>query len=142
MFPTIRSYASYNYSAPRLPGGLAFSSTLRAITNQAFDADGVFTVVDSKGVLTTEYWNLGRAKYSGLSCPYLLPAGAVDDPSNFLEWLLDPEYTLFQGCQCALVSFVRHCIIVSLDALTLTCLAPDRPLTSDPHHGFHNPFRA
>ena len=56
------------------------------------------------GVATSSYWNLGRAHYPGLSCPYILPADAPDEPSRFIEWLLDPEYTLFEGCQCAAVS--------------------------------------
>ena len=30
------SYASYNYSAPRLPAGIVFSKTLRAVSNQVF----------------------------------------------------------------------------------------------------------
>ena len=53
------SYAAYNYSAPRLPPGLKFSSTLRAVTNQAFDADGIFTsVID--GVSIASYWQVER----------------------------------------------------------------------------------
>ena len=89
---TSRSYASYNYSAPRLPKGLRFSSMLRAITNLAYDANGIFiNIVD--GVTITQYWNLGSAVYTGLSCPYLLLASEeVDDPSFHLE------------CECCLTS--------------------------------------
>ena len=32
--PLLCSYASYNYSAPRLPAGFKFSKILRAVTNQ------------------------------------------------------------------------------------------------------------
>ena len=32
--PLLLSYASYNYSAPRLPAGFKFSKILRAVTNQ------------------------------------------------------------------------------------------------------------
>ena len=73
------------------------------MSNQAYTQDGMWTnIVD--GVATSSYWNLGRAHYPGLSCPFILPADAPDEPSRFIEWLLDPEYTLFEGCQCAAVS--------------------------------------
>ena len=108
------SYASYNYSAPRLPKGLAFSSTLRAITNQAYDADGVYTTIVN-GVAINSYWNLGNALYTGLSCPYLLLASSVDEASHFLAWYLDPEYTLFEGCRCAAVSGTLSAVYQAVD---------------------------
>lgn len=82
-------YASYNLSAARLPSGLKFSSTLQPV-QQIF----------SSSMLNGAMLNLGNSSYPGLNCPYLLPASATDTPSNFLSWLLDPEYFLFQGCQC------------------------------------------
>ena len=30
--------------------------------------------------------NLGDANYNGLSCPYILPESAPDQPSYFLNW--------------------------------------------------------
>ena len=36
------------------------------------------------------------------SCPFLINTAAKSDsPANFLEWYLDPDYYLFQGCQCS-----------------------------------------
>ena len=81
----LRSYASYNYSAPRLPAGFRFSNSLRAVSNQAFVADGIYvSVVD--GVNITSYWNLGNANYNGLNCPYILQDEDPDQPSFYLNW--------------------------------------------------------
>lgn len=79
-------YASYNLSAPRLPDGVKFSANLQPV--QALLGSGAKL-------------NLGNSSYSGLNCPYLLPSGATDVPSNYLSWMLDPEYYLFEGCQCS-----------------------------------------
>ena len=78
MLPTYcrRSYASYNYSAPRLPKGLKFSSALRAVTYQVFDANGLY-VYESQGVNYSYYWNLGDATYPGLSCPYIIQVSNI-----------------------------------------------------------------
>ena len=45
--------------------------------------------------------NLGNASYHGMSCPYLRNASLPDTPDLLLNWLIDPEYTMFEGCQCA-----------------------------------------
>lgn len=37
------------------------------------------------------------------SCPYILLSTSNDQPENVLELLIDPEYTLFWGCQCGQV---------------------------------------
>ena len=79
------SYASYNYSAPRLPAGFKFSKSLHAVSNQAFVADGSYvSIVD--GVNITSYWNLGNANYNGLNCPYILQEADPDQPSYYLNW--------------------------------------------------------
>jgi hypothetical protein len=55
--------------------------------------------------------SLGNTSYRGypyLSCPYLLLEGTEDTPTNYLDWWLDPEYYLFEGCKCAPVS--THCV--------------------------------
>ncbi len=104
-------------SAPRLPPGITFSKTLRPIQNEPFTRTINGVAVD------TDFWNLGHNDYSGLRCPYLNPkpspylnpkpglrcpyllsAGATDDSGSFLEWYLDPAYTMFYGCQCDAVS--------------------------------------
>ena len=38
------------------------------------------------------------------SCPYILRESDLDIASNWLDWTLDPEYTLFEGCACTQVS--------------------------------------
>ena len=83
-------YGSYNLSAPRLPSGVKFSSTLQPVQQ-------IFSSSQLNGAML----NLGNSSYPGLSCPYLLPTSAADTPSNFLSWLIDPEYYLFEGCQCS-----------------------------------------
>ena len=84
------SYSGYNLSLPRLPPGLKFSKALRPVTyNTLFQ--GLFSFLQN---------NLGNSSFSGLQCPYLLPENATDTPENYLAWNLDPEYYLFEGCQC------------------------------------------
>ena len=45
------SYSGYNLSMPRLPKGLAFSRSLRAVSNPAGQVS---------------YWNLGNTTYVGM----------------------------------------------------------------------------
>ena len=52
---SLSSYAAYNYSAPRLPVGLKFSKTLRAVTNMAFQT-GLYTSDTSSGSVMTYWW--------------------------------------------------------------------------------------
>ena len=52
------------------------------------------------------------------SCPYLRRASDPDEPSYFLELFYDPEYTLFEGCQCDQVWTLPTCM-----ALIGTCVA-------------------
>ena len=47
------SYSGYNLSMPRLPKGLAFSSILRAVSNNARQISN---------------WNLGNTTYIGMRC--------------------------------------------------------------------------
>ena len=44
------SYASYNYSAPRLPKGLTFSSTLHPVTTNAFTSGLFESTIDGQAV--------------------------------------------------------------------------------------------
>ena len=37
-------------------------------------------------------------------CPYLRLEADPDLPTYLLEWLIDPEYYLFEGCMCSAVS--------------------------------------
>ncbi|GAX79288.1 hypothetical protein CEUSTIGMA_g6729.t1 [Chlamydomonas eustigma] len=82
------SYMSYNLSVPRLPPGLFFSTYLRpVVSNQRLSQSSVML-------------NLGNATYTGLSCPYFVLSNQSDAPSNLLDFYLDPEYFLYEGCQC------------------------------------------
>ena len=86
------SYASYDSSLPRLPPGLKFSSSLQPVSQPLVSYNGTFSGSAP---------NLGNRTYSGLNCPYLLRAEDEDEQVNFLTgWMLDPEYTLFEGCEC------------------------------------------
>ena len=38
-----------------------------------------------------------------MSCPYLRRESDPDEQYYLLNWYLDPEYTLYEGCQCAKV---------------------------------------
>ena len=38
-----------------------------------------------------------------MSCPYLRRESDPDEQYYLLNWYLDPEYTLYEGCQCAAV---------------------------------------
>ena len=44
------SYATYNYSAPRLPKGLTFSSTLHPVTTNAITSGLFQSTIDGQGV--------------------------------------------------------------------------------------------
>ena len=86
------SYNSYDLSLPRLPRGIKFSSTLQPVTQP---------LVSTNGTFAGSQINLANRTYPGLNCPYLLRADDEDVQYNFLSnWYLDPEYTLFEGCQC------------------------------------------
>ncbi|KAG1663614.1 hypothetical protein FOA52_009713 [Chlamydomonas sp. UWO 241] len=63
--------AYINFSAPRLPAGLAFSQQLRPV-----------------------------AYIDHLACPFLIAAGADDWPYNYLSWFIDPRYYLYDNCAC------------------------------------------
>jgi uncharacterized protein YjbI with pentapeptide repeats len=84
------SYSGYNLSLPRLPPGLKQSSKLKPVVYST-----LFT-----GLFTSLMNNLGNSSYAGLQCPYLLLENDTDSPENYLDWNLDPEYYLFQGCFC------------------------------------------
>ena len=47
--------------------------------------------------------NLGNSSYPGMSCPYLRRDSDPDEQYYLLNWYLDPEYFLYEGCQCAAV---------------------------------------
>ena len=36
-----------------------------------------------------------------MSCPYLRRESDPDEQYYLLNWYLDPEYFLYEGCQCA-----------------------------------------
>ena len=48
-------------------------------------------------------FNLGNTTYPGMSCPYLRRESDPDEQYYLLNWYLDPEYTLYEGCECAKV---------------------------------------
>ena len=52
---------------------------------------------------TRRAFNLGNSSYPGMSCPYLRRESDPDEQYYLLNWYLDPEYTLYEGCQCAKV---------------------------------------
>ncbi|GAX78738.1 hypothetical protein CEUSTIGMA_g6175.t1 [Chlamydomonas eustigma] len=84
------SYKSYNKSAPKLPKGLAFSTYLQPVITEVA---GFSNYVNA---------NLGNSTYPGLNCPYLKLETDPDEPDYLLDWTIDPEYFLFEGCQCGL----------------------------------------
>ncbi len=81
---------------PRLPIGLTQSTYLRPIPTSV------------AGFASCPGCAALKLTYVGLSCPYLKPAGMADEAANTLNWELDPEYYLFQGCACDLVR--RGCL--------------------------------
>jgi class 3 adenylate cyclase len=86
------SYASYDFSLPRLPHGLKFSKSLQPVS---------VPLVSFSGISAGTQANLGNRSYPGLNCPYILREEDEDQQYYFLSgWLLDPEYTLFEGCEC------------------------------------------
>ena len=46
-------------------------------------------------------FNVGNSTYPGMSCPYLRRESDPDEQYYLLNWYLDPEYFLYEGCQCA-----------------------------------------
>ena len=84
------SYSGYDLSLPRLPPGLKFSTTLKAVAYSPL----------FQGLFTSLMNNLGNSSFQGLECPYLLLENDTDSPANYLDWNIDPEYYLFEGCQC------------------------------------------
>ncbi|GAX82929.1 hypothetical protein CEUSTIGMA_g10356.t1 [Chlamydomonas eustigma] len=83
---------------PRLPKGLAFSKVLSPVVNPPY-AQGTYQTILEDTVLTS-YWNLGNASYHGLNYPNILIENFPDSPAFYLNWMLDPEYYLYEGCQC------------------------------------------
>eukprot|EP00798_Chlamydomonas_sp_ICE-L_P018077 gene18077-24500_t len=80
-------YESYNFSRPRLPSGIRLSD--------------VFTTPQYRPDVN------GNNMLKEMSCPALELYSAVDDldPYSYayptlLEWSIDPEYFLFEGCTC------------------------------------------
>ena len=66
------------------------------------------------------------------SCPYLRRASDPDEPIFFLELFYDPEYTLFEGCQC---DQVRDTTCLSLTIKTSACPCWDTlQLTDQSNH--------
>ena len=103
--------------ALRLPSGLAFSAQLRPVIyspnyNEAtwcVDSLSLFPR-NSRKIFLIPGWrelrralNLGNSSYPGMSCPYLRRESDPDEQYYLLNWYLDPEYTLYEGCQCAKV---------------------------------------
>ena len=116
------SYASYNYSMPRLPPGLQLSKSLRPVLNRANEV-GVYSA-------SATFWNLGNTSYSGLSCPYFILKGAEDTETNFLELYLDPDYSLYEGCKCPIEA---NAVWVNRNGLrVLTCVTPKPVNLSNP----------
>ena len=60
------------------------------------------------GVTYYKFWNLANTSYEGLLCPYIRLSDSPDTPAYYLDWLIDPEYHLFEGCQCTPVSTTSH----------------------------------
>jgi hypothetical protein len=112
-------YNGYNLSAPRLPPGLKFSSILGPVIqpiNSLFTSDNEWLP------------SLGNTSYPGLSCPFILPANMEDNPQNFLNWQIDPEYTLFYGCKCDVGLVTLYPVFNNLKLMQ--CVAP--PAESSP----------
>lgn len=121
IYPPLR-YQSYNLSAPRLPPGLAFSSYLRPVRDDPFGNNQPYQL------------NLGNATYPGLSCPYLHLASDPDEPGLLLNWYLDPEYSLFEGCKCVQVTvsplrftFVHHALMIGTTVQLRTSVSGHGP---------------
>ena len=111
------SYVAYNLSLPRLPPGLKFSSTLQPVT-------APYSARPRAGAMST----LSNSSFRGLKCPSLLLSNAADIPSNILSWFIDPEYTLFEGCQCDPGFLLLRSSYLGL--LIVECVIPPPP--SDP----------
>ena len=63
------SYSRYNYSAPRIPPSLKFSSQLRPVTNLASQTgSSTFTLPNGEKWQWGTYANLANASFDGLRC--------------------------------------------------------------------------
>lgn len=62
--------------------------------------------------------------------PYCLFSSPADLPDYFLDWFMDPEYFMFQGCQCGQVSWATCGLLLdcsplphTMPAFSSACLA-------------------
>ena len=90
----------------------------------------------AKGSSVLNFWNLANSSYYGLYCPYLRLSSSPDVPGSILNWLFDPEYSLFYGCRCSEVEDIK--ITLSFGMSHLRNLLP----LSDMHESITTSYQA